>query len=515
MNIRDLKKIIDLVNTYKSDFVGPLDRFFIDKKYPKLAFLYKLVKEEKAKTDDDAAFLALNSTPFTEEYQKIKAEFQDRIINLVFFIDSNKLNRNFLGRTTMKTAKHMAAARILINHGEDNAVVPLMEETYLLNKALERTDWGFMLLNFLVTYAAYQNRPDDFDKYSSELLLSYDSYKYELHSEIYKQELTLAFLKSESEKYKYAAKSKKYFELLRDWYVKSPTYTLFFNMIEVGVYYGYITRNYQLIIDLANERDSFMLKNPQFKNTFNNAKSAIVRLESYLYLREYEKGKEEARNCLELFLPGTVNWLAFLEYYFLLCMHAKNYAQSLNVYYEVLKHPSFPDLNPEYKERWKYFEPYLNYLVPDDFLKENFDMLSFLDEISYYTEHKSDNNIVVMIGQIIIMIDVGELDKLSSRTHYLDSYINKYVNKTIYPRTDIFLRMLLHLFETGFNADKAEKEMAGQWKKLLPDKKSKLFATEPLEIIPYEQLWVSLLEKLRGHAKTAEKKKNKKSKPGK
>lgn len=513
MNIRDLKKIIDLVEAYKSEFIGPLDRYFIDKNQPKLTFLYKIVKEGKAKTEDDAAFLLLKTTPFNEEYKKIKAELQERVIGIVFFIDNKKFNRNFLGRTTIQIAKVMAAVRILINHGEDSVVVPLMEEFYLRTKELQRTEWNFMLLGHLSTYSAYQNKPEAFNKYSHELTETYEAYKYELYSEIYKQELTLAFLKSESEKYKFSHKAKKYYETLRGWYEKSPTYILFYNMIEVGIYFGYIIKNYELVIDLANERDRFMLKYPELKQQFNNAKSAIVRLECYLYLREYDKGREEARNCLNLFLPGTTNWLAFLEYYFLLCMHAKNYAQSINVYYEVLKHPSFPDLNPEYKERWKYFEPYLNYLLPDDFMKENFDMLSFLDEISYYTEHKSDNNIVIMIGQIIIMIDQGELEKLSSRTHYLDSYINKYVNKEIYPRTDIFLRMLLHLFETGFNSDKAEKDMAGQLKKLQPDKKSKYFATEPLEIIPYEQLWPSLLEKLRSHAKGGTKKKSKKQKP--
>ncbi|HRB38671.1 MAG TPA: hypothetical protein PK134_07205 [Bacteroidia bacterium] len=160
---------------------------------------------------------------------------------------------------------------------------------------------------------------------------------------------------------------------------------------------------------------------------------------------------------------------------------------------------TFINSNQEVKERWHYFEPYLNFILPGHFPKESINLLGFLDEISYYTTHKEDNNIIIMIGQIIVMIEMGDYDKLYDRTSYLESYIKKYVDKRIYPRTYIFLNMLLTLFKNNFQKTKTQKQTAVSLEKLKPVAGNKFFNTEGLEVIPYEKLWAAISEKLKRH----------------
>jgi len=74
MELQALKRIIDLTEQYKGDYIGPLERFFIDTKFPKLTLFFKLLKDDKAKTDDEMAFLLSFSTAFTSDYKKLKYE---------------------------------------------------------------------------------------------------------------------------------------------------------------------------------------------------------------------------------------------------------------------------------------------------------------------------------------------------------------------------------------------------------------------------------------------------------
>ena len=77
--------------------------------------------------------------------------------------------------------------------------------------------------------------------------------------------------------------------------------------------------------------------------------------------------------------------------------------------------------------------------------------------------------------------------------------LKKYVDKRIYPRTYIFLNMLLTLFKNNFQKTKTQKQTAVSLEKLKPVAGNKFFNTEGLEVIPYEKLWAAISEKLKRH----------------
>jgi len=224
---------------------------------------------------------------------------------------------------------------------------------------------------------------------------------------------------------------------------------------------------------------------------------ATHRLFSKAFLRDFENTSDDLKLCLEIYNENSKDWSNFLEIFFLHNMFSGNYTKAMDVYYKFLKSSVYDVLPPDIKERWKYFEPYLNFVIGDEFIKQNMDLLSFLNEISYYTEHKSDNNIPILIAQVIAMIDMGDFKKLADRTNYLENYINKYVDRKNFARTFIFMRMLLRLFKNNFNADKTEKQCLKQFSKIEFAPGNKLNTCDELEVIPYDILWGLILERIK------------------
>ena len=57
--------------------------------------------------------------------------------------------------------------------------------------------------------------------------------------------------------------------------------------------------------------------------------------------------------------------------------------------------------------------------------------------------------------------------------------------------------MLYALFQNNFNSERTFEQTLKQFEKLKPFDGNKLFSPEGLEVIPYDDLWVMIIEKLK------------------
>lgn len=497
MELKALKKIIDVTEQYKGDYIGPLERFFIDTKFPKLTLFFKFLKDDKAKTDDEMAFLLSFSTAFTNEYKKLKDEASGRITHLLFFIDSRKVPKSLMWKSYIPGFKKIVAAELIFNMGLDAAPIELAREGYEQIETVKYPDKKIMSLCNLMRYASNAHLRDDFVKYAELALKTIDQTRLEFEGEICKMELNYIHLKSAGEKYKHKKEAKIHLLKLKKVFEKLNTQVSFDNYIYTCINYNYYIGNYKEIIKITYEADSYYKRVQKIPSKTTLAGIAFHRLFSKVYLRDFENTTDDLKLCLEVFNETFKDWSNFLEVVFLHNMFSGNYTRAMDVYYKFLKSSVYEVLPPDIKERWKYFEPYLNFVIGDEFIKQNMDLLSFLNEISYYTEHKSDNNIPVLIAQVIAMIDMGDFKKLAERTNYLENYINKYVDRKNFTRTFIFMKMLLKLFKNNFNADKTEKQCLKQLSKIEFTPGNKLNTCDELEVIPYDILWGLILERIR------------------
>ena len=59
------------------------DVYFADKNYPELLWFYKEISKGSINNDQEAAEKLLQSTTTNPAYQQLKAELEDRLVNLV------------------------------------------------------------------------------------------------------------------------------------------------------------------------------------------------------------------------------------------------------------------------------------------------------------------------------------------------------------------------------------------------------------------------------------------------
>lgn len=504
MEISELKILLKHIADNRHDYLSPPEVYLSDKEHPKLLQFYKHIISGKVKTDEEAAELLLEKNSSSKEYTLLKNMLEERISVLVLGIDPEKALKAMASRNIFRSYRHLLSGYLLrcmpatVTFADDLWDMALQKGDFIHDPSIS------MLAHLWKSdLASLKNKGEDFYNHKQQFNEALDRFKKESTLKLYENELNLIQAGSHMNQYRFVAKAKKYYDEAKKIHESIKSYTSYLSFAIIGMRYGFFSKNYQLVIDMANLRDELIKKNPQYVSNYLSAMSSTFRMVGYMYLRKYEEGKKEARIIISNMKTGNRDWLAILEYYFLLCMHSGNYEQALNVYYEGFKSDYFQNLNAEYQERWKYFEPYLNFIIPDQFPKEAINLLGFLDEMSYYTSHKGDNNIVIMIGQIIVMLDMLEFEKLRERTYFLENYIKKHVEKKIYPRTFIFLNMLLNLFKNNFDVNKTHKQVQLQYDKLIPFEGNKLFCIEDIEVIPYEKLWDVIREKLNKKTKAA------------
>jgi hypothetical protein len=497
MEIAELKILLNFITANRQSYLSNPEVYLADRKNPKILLLFKHIVSGKAKTDEEAAQLIFQTSAASKSYQSLKEDLENRVANLIYGVNPEMALKSMASRSMFRSYHQLFAAILM----RAMPATFLFSEDFLSN-ALEKGKFtndsiAEMLSNFfLADLMAVKNIPDAFYQYKKDFNEAFDRFKKETKLKLYERELDLIQQRSNIAQFKSVKTARKYFKEAKKLHGELNSYNSFLSFTMIGFRYGFFSKNFQLVLDMVDVRENYIKDHPQYISAYLTSIHSTFRMICYLFMREYEKGKEEARIIIKNMRTGTYDWLNILEYYFLLCMQSGNYEQALNIYYEVFKSDYFQTLNPEYKERWKYFEPYLNFIIPDQFPEGSINLLSFLDDISYYTAHKEDNNITIMVGQIIMMIDLGQFEKLTDRMHYLENYISRYVEKKIYPRTYIFLTMILQLFKNNFQLELTRKQTKIKYEKLKFAPGNPLNIIEGLEVITYEKLWEVILFKL-------------------
>ncbi|HRB38669.1 MAG TPA: hypothetical protein PK134_07195, partial [Bacteroidia bacterium] len=113
MEFSEIKLLINFFAKHRHDFLGVPDVYFADKNYPELLWFYKEISKGSINNDQEAAEKLLQSTATNPAYQQLKAELEDRLVNLVFGLDPEKLMNSMLGRSSFRAYIYFGAAMIL------------------------------------------------------------------------------------------------------------------------------------------------------------------------------------------------------------------------------------------------------------------------------------------------------------------------------------------------------------------------------------------------------------------
>jgi hypothetical protein len=494
--MEELKELIGLITKHKIKRIeiigGP------DFHNSKLQKLYEGIRTGSLSTDEEA-ILAIYADDQKGDfnYIKLKSRLQERLINTVFFIDINKSNHNEIQRAYYSCHKDWAAVKILIGKGARLSAIPISEK--ILKKA-EKFEFNQLALDITRSlrfhYSAIDKDRKKYAKYNNSVKTHQKILMAELLADEYHSTLISRSSTSNASKAEISKLAIQYSNKLKEETKNLNSYRLNLFARTVYAYRYQIVNDYKNVIRECEEAIAFFES-----KTYQASKVAIFNflfkiLACHIQLKEFKKGEEIAKKCLQDMPEGTPNWFYTYELYITLCLHTRRFQEAYEVYLKVSENKNFNRLYTKSTESWKVYEAYLNYFISNGEIKvdqekplEKFRLNKFLNELPVYSKDKRGKNIPILVIHIMFMLQQQNYDDVIDRVEAVNQYAYRYLRDDDTYRSNCFIKMLVQLPAANFH----KKAVARKTEKLLDKLKSKPLEisgqSDEIEIVPYEILW--------------------------
>lgn len=465
--------------------------------------LYKGIKDGRFKSDEDAARELFDCEPTNKRYLMLKSRVRTRLINTLFFLENSTSRYQ---QAVYHTNRNLVAAKLLLLNGARSTGIAMLKSTLHEAEKYSVTEVAVESLRILRYQSSFLGRETDFKKYNQRFQEKKEILQAEWRAEECYQMVTIPFAKSSSVKSEVAEMANNFVEevtLLRENNYSFNMELLYFRLV---IMRDQIIQDHEGVINACIGAQNFLDSHQEMDQKVRYGEFAVYRIIAYLNLRKYDEGTLLARRILPLFREGTTNWVIFLEYYFLLSMHCGNYQKSIEICQNVMGHPRFEHLAENRREKWKIFEGFLKYMTGNvNFHDEQhmrggatrFNIWKFLNEVPIYSKDKRGLNISILILQVLFLLDRQDYDGIISRAEALKVYCSRYLKRDEHFRSNCFLKMVLIMEKKGFDHDQTEKIAEKYFDKLRSARFNYRGGLNTMEIIPYENLWNSILMKLK------------------
>ncbi len=463
---------------------------------------YHGVKDGTFKTDEEAARALCDTDPSDKKYLMLKSRVRNRLLNTLFFLD-NPSGSDYQQALLQCNRNYMAAMTLLVN-GARGAGESLLRSTLVQAEKFEITDVMLNCLRQLRYAAAFAGRVAEFEVLRKRFDEVQALYRAECLVEEYYQILVLPFSKSDSNRPEMVQIAKSYIAHVQSEMEHHSSYNLELGIFRLTVVAGQISKDFELLLQACNKFAACLAKTKHMSSNIRYGEMAIYRMVAYLNLGRYDEGNAAAAIGVQYFTEGSPNWVVFLDLYFLLCMHTGNYLQASEIYHKVTSHPDFVSVDPSRQEKWRIFEAFLRYMLngridatSGEVAENQFKLMKFLNDVPIYSKDKRGLNIAIIILQVLFLLDRRDFDGIIAKAEALKVYCSRYLKEDENYRSNCFLKMVLLMEKKSFNYEGTTKITERYYNLLQASRLNYQHgSSNSLEIIPYEQLWETILGKL-------------------
>lgn len=464
--------------------------------------LYQGIKDGTFKTDEDAAQALFHTSASDKRYLMLKSRVRTRLMNTMFFLDNTTSRHD---QAVLQCNRGLMAAKALLQSGARKAGESMLLSTLHLAEKFELTEVALSCLLSLRYSASFAGNRTDFEAYRKRFREAEAIFHAECKAEEYYQIVTLPFGKSSSNRPDLAHQTMQFVAEIEAERKLHTSYNLELALFRLKVMAGQISGSHEMVLEACDQNEQYLRKRKQFMAKIRLGEIALYRMTAFLQLGAFEPGKQTVESSLEYFGDGSLNWMIFLETYFLLCMHTAHYAKAAEVFQKVTDHPRFATLDETRKEKWRIFEAFLRYILnghidkaSGETAESQFKLMKFLNEVPIFSKDKRGLNIAILILQVLFLLDRRDFEGIISRAEALKVYCSRYLKLDENYRSNCFLKMMLLMEKKDFEYEgtlKIAERYHTRLKKSRYNYQGGNLAS--LEIIPYEQLWNTILHKLR------------------
>ncbi len=460
--------------------------------------------QQRWENDESASQEIYSSKPDDKRYQMLKSRMRKRLLDLIFTLDvSSKIKTSYY-RELIKCYRLLFAANQLFVLGKISLAFDLLKDAESVAGKYHFTSLRILALQRLRELYGYMGNMKDFEKASSELLKLMKTSNNEilLDGIDFQFRILVRGVLSKSELSMFSPESslkaaKNIFENS-----KNKSHRMYAAYHRIHIYYYHFKKDHKSVLKQCLEFEHYLLRAQMFTDMALVAEVALQKLDTCIFLRDFKTGKISAIQCDSLYRKGNYNRLIYQQYYFLLCLHTGQIEEAIKVFLEVINDSSFKKYPEERIERWRIFEAMLNYVTPEGKLRK-FNIHKFLNEVPILSHDKAGFNLSIIVAQVCLLIKRGEFDRVMDKFDSLKSYLKRYISVKENPRSYYFIKLLLMLIKSDFNIKKSRNDGKRHIERIQAESATGQQVLDTMEIIPYDTLWLSILDNIEQQQHTA------------
>jgi hypothetical protein len=471
----------------------------------KLQKLHDGIGKGKYKSDAEAAKNLYGEDAEGSKFRKLKSDLRDKLHEAVLQLQSDPNDASDYQNAYYESHRTWLVVRTLIGQGAHQAA------TTLVRKLLRQTEkFDFTLLNmdiYSFLRIQYGLRERNEKKYL-EANQSYNWYQAMYTAENMAEEqytrLMLSFVGHRSSAYLIADEIKATYELLREPMATYPSYRLQMYGRMIGFLHYTAQGDYAAASRHCAESILFFEKKPY------EAKLPLQifhynQVISCIYLRVPELGESALAHGLRAIPEGSFNWFKNHEMLVYLSLYARSYQRAADTVSTLIQHVRFDALSESTKELWWLFEAYMHFLLaqqPSWGPLVPFRLKKFMTSEGIFLKDKSGINVAIILVRLLLDIQENNTKKLHTLVKATEQYCTRYLqHQAEMFRTYKFLQLVSQLARAGQQRAAFEAAVHHADSCL----RSAEWAAAPrsfsVEIIPYEDLWQILTERMQAHLK--------------
>ncbi|MFA0961242.1 hypothetical protein AB9P05_05525 [Roseivirga sp. BDSF3-8] len=457
--------------------------------------LFNKIKEGKVGSDKDAAYEIYGEEKVDYRYRMLKSRLKQKLLNHLFFLDFNDSQIKASHHDEQECLNFLHQGRMLLKFGDLGIAEKILNKAINLAKGSEFNYIILDSLKLLRFIYASRVRPVMYDKNKEKLehykkLIKLEEEAAELYFKV-KVELNRS-VSSRKENLQFAEDG---IETLRKLWEKTDSYNIFEHYHLLNVWFHELTGNYAKVIEITNHIDEQYKKTIINRKRFDDRFNKFAKIYAYLRIKDYKNGLAQAKEYVKSFSRYSTNWFSFMENYFLLAMHSRDYTLSGELLQEVERNPNYNKISELAKERWNLYTAYLQFINPTNRVNRSFNYYDFVSTVPEYSKDKEGFNLAILVLQYLYYLENKDLDALMFRVESLKKYMSRHFKETFSTRTVIFFKLLINLVQYDFDLKTCRKKSKYLYDKLKSaDVPGDAYAE--IEIIPYEHLWEWLMNKL-------------------
>lgn len=502
--MKHLLEIANIVTWKKVKKIEIFDETSLRNKNSKFNEFFEALMDGKFKNDRDAASALYGCSPTDDKYRQLKSRFRKRILNTLFFIDVNLPSTSNYDRAYFSCNKDWTLVKILQSYGAHVSAEDLAKSILTIALKFSFADLIVNCSRILREYAAQDGDDKNFDLYNNYIGSYNEILAAEMESENYYQQMLL--------KYKQiSATDNLDLEPLDNWCneliqlserFESPVIN--FNMFLLWITKFELENDHNSVIAISEKAEEYIKTFPQYEKEEKILTFQLKKMLAYLHLKDFKNGKVNAEKNIHSFTEGTDEWYEFMEYYFLLAMHTENLVNTMGIYQRVTNLPKFRKASRLIKEKWKIYQYYMEYMIEiggDKNLsltlqKSGIKLNKLMTDPVLYPKELRILTIHTVIAQVLFALERKNFVNAAENIERLKSYTQRQLKSEENQRMILFIKLLQQLMKADFtqiHLSSTEKYLEKLEEKPLMYRGN----LNDLEIIPLENLWKILLERIK------------------